>query len=62
MNDLMHAPTVSADHEARMLRSRAASLLAQAETLPEPLATTYRRRARELTVEARLLEFEAAAR
>ena len=40
----------------RMLRSRAASLKAQAKALPEPLATTYRRRARELALEAFLLD------
>jgi len=43
-------------HEVRMLRSRAASLTSQAKGLHEPLATTYRRRARELALEAHLLE------
>jgi hypothetical protein len=43
-------------HEVRMLRSRAESLAAQAESLPESLAVTYRRRARELQLEAYLLD------
>jgi hypothetical protein len=43
-------------HEVRMLRSRSASLKAQARALPEPLAVTYRRRAREIALEAYLLE------
>jgi len=43
-------------HEVRMLRSRAESLTAQAKSLPEPLAITYRRRARELQLEAYLLD------
>lgn len=42
--------------QARMLRSRANSLVAQAGSLPEPLAATYRRRANELNVEAHLIE------
>ncbi len=42
--------------EVRMLRSRAESLTAQAKSLPEPLAVTYRRRARELQLEAYLLD------
>ena len=42
--------------DVRMLRSRAASLKAQAKALPDPLATTYRRRARELALEAFLIE------
>lgn len=43
-------------HEVRMLRSRAESLTAQAKSLPQPLAVTYRRRARELQLEAYLLD------
>ena len=46
----------------RMLRSRAGSLVAQAASLGEPLATAYRRRARELELEAFLLETRGAAR
>jgi hypothetical protein len=46
----------NARHNVAMLRSRAESLKAQAPTLIEPLATTYRRRARELELEAFLLE------
>ena len=42
--------------DVRMLRSRASSLKAQAKALREPLATTYRRRARELALEAFLIE------
>jgi hypothetical protein len=52
----------SVRHSLRMLRSRATSLVAQAATLGEPLATVYRRRARELELEAFLLETRAAAR
>ena len=48
--------TAEAYHDVRMLRSRAASLKAQARSLPEPLATTYRRRARELELEAYLID------
>ena len=42
--------------DVRMLRSRAVSLKAQAKALPEPLATTYRRRARELALKAFLID------
>lgn len=49
-------------HNVRMLRARAQSLTEQAAPLVEPLATTYRRRARELELEAFLLETRAAAR
>lgn len=49
-------------HNVRMLRSRASSFVAQSGDLGEPLATTYRRRARELELEAFLLETLAAAR
>jgi hypothetical protein len=49
-------------HNVSMLRSRAASLVTQAATLGEPLGTTYRRRARELELEAFVLETKAAAR
>jgi hypothetical protein len=48
--------SASTRHSVAMLRSRAESLKAQAPTLIEPLATTYRRRARELELEAFLLE------
>jgi hypothetical protein len=56
MNDTMQEPAVTVQHEVRMLRSRAASLTQQAKSLPETLATTYRRRARELALEAYVLE------
>ena len=49
-------------HNVRMLRSRAKSFVTQASQLEEPLATTYRRRARELELEAFLVETRAAAR
>jgi len=49
-------------HSAAMLRSRADSLKAQSKTLIEPLATTYRRRATELELEAFLLENVAVSR
>ena len=49
-------------HNVRMLRSRAGSLVAQAVAVPEPLATAYRRRARELELEAFLVEQTGAAR
>jgi hypothetical protein len=49
-------------HNVRMLRSRSESLVSQAATLLEPLATTYRRRARELQLEAFLIENRGAAR
>lgn len=62
MNEVLHDTTVSTVHEVRMLRSRAKSLAQQASALPEPLATTYRRRARELTLEAYLLEQAGLAR
>jgi hypothetical protein len=42
-----------------LLRSRAASLRSQADQLSELLATTYRRRASELELEAWILEVEA---
>ena len=44
----------------RVCHSRAASLLAQADRLPVPLAAAYRRRAQELELEAYLIH-EAAA-
>ena len=59
MNDTMQEPAVTTQHEVRMLRSRASSLKQQAKALPEPLATTYRRRARELALEAYVLEQSA---
>ena len=46
-----HTPA-SREHAARMLRSRAESLVAQADQLPAPLAVAYRRRALELSREA----------
>lgn len=49
-------------HSVRMLRARAKSLTEQAGTLSEPLANAYRRRARELELQAFLLENRAAAR
>jgi hypothetical protein len=49
-------------HNVRMLRSRARSLVAQAAAVGEPLATAYRRRARELELEAFLVENRGAAR
>jgi hypothetical protein len=62
----VHDRGVVLDLETRravqMLRSRADSLVAQAPSLGEPLATTYRRRARELQLEAFLLETRGAAR
>lgn len=56
MNVSMQHQAVGTAHEVRMLRSRASSLTQQAFSLPEPLAITYRRRARELALEAYLLE------
>ena len=49
-------------HNVRMLRSRAGSLVTQAAALGEPLGTAYRRRARELELEAFVVETRAAAR
>jgi hypothetical protein len=49
-------------HNVRMLRSRAGSLVSQAAALGEPLATAYRRRARELELEAFVVETRGAAR
>ena len=49
-------------HNVRMLRARAQSFVAQSGSLPEPLATAYRRRARELELEAFVVETRAAAR
>lgn len=49
-------------HSVAMLRSRASSLKEQSTTLREPLATTYRRRARELELEAYLVENVALGR
>jgi hypothetical protein len=49
-------------HDVRMLRSRAASLVTQAAGLGEPLGTAYRRRARELELEAFVVETRGAAR
>jgi hypothetical protein len=44
---------------AELLRSRAASLRAQADALPELLATTYRRRAAELELQAWVTDVES---
>lgn len=44
------------EHRSSVLQDRAASLRSQAEGLPEVLATTYRRRAAELELEAWALE------
>jgi hypothetical protein len=49
-------------HNVVLLRSRATSLKEQSGTLREPLATTYRRRARELELEAFLVENMALGR
>jgi hypothetical protein len=46
--------------EERCRQSRARSLLAQADRLPLPLASAYRRRAQELELEAYLLHHAAA--
>ena len=50
------APTAA----ERVCHSRARSLLAQADRLPTPLASAYRRRAQELELEAYLLHETAA--
>lgn len=42
-------------HTIRLLQSRATSLQDQAGSLPAPLANAYRRRARELELEAYVL-------
>ena len=71
MNDTTVHPETAIDitvlddetrHSLRMLRARADSFVAQSGSLPEPLATAYRRRARELELEAFLVETRAAAR
>jgi hypothetical protein len=46
--------------EERCCQSRARSLLAQADQLPVPLASAYRRRAQELELEAYLRHQTAA--
>ena len=46
-------------HRTTVLHDRAASLRAQADALPEVLATTYRRRAAELELEAWALELRS---
>jgi hypothetical protein len=59
LNDDTATTTILDDdtrHAVAMLRSRSRSLRKQAPTLVEPLGTTYRRRARELELEAFLLE------
>ena len=55
MHDL-DAPTAA----ERLCQSRARSLLAQADRLPMPLASAYRRRAQELELEAYLIHQTAA--
>jgi hypothetical protein len=70
MNDTVHDDAIietavlddETRHNVRMLRARAESFVGQSGSLPEPLATAYRRRARELELEAFLLETRAAAR
>jgi hypothetical protein len=52
----LEAPTTA----ERVCQSRARSLLAQADRLPTPLASAYRRRAQELELEAYLLHQTAA--
>ena len=47
------------EHRSSVLQDRAASLRAQADGLPEVLATTYRRRAAELELEAWALELRS---
>ena len=49
-----------ASAEERCRQSRARSLIAQADRLPLPLASAYRRRAQELELEAYLLHHAAA--
>ncbi|TML08258.1 MAG: hypothetical protein E6G39_18190 [Actinobacteria bacterium] len=51
---------VEASAEERWRQSRARSLIAQADRLPLPLASAYRRRAQELELEAYLLHHAAA--
>jgi hypothetical protein len=46
-------------HAAAVLRERAASLRAQAPSLPEVLASTYRRRASELELEAWVAQLQS---
>jgi hypothetical protein len=46
-------------HRTTVLHDRAASLRAQADTLPELIARTYRRRASELELEAWALELRS---
>lgn len=53
------APDPRLVEAAHVLRDRARSLRSQAESLGEPLATTYRRRASELELEAWLDELTA---
>jgi hypothetical protein len=48
-------------HHVNVLHQRAASLRAQAESLPELQATTYRRRAAELELEAWAIEVRSGA-
>ena len=61
MDTTEHTTDTATDdlHEVALLRSRAASLRHQAERLDDVLATTYRRRASELEMEAWILEVQA---
>jgi hypothetical protein len=56
-----HRPLGTVAESPELLRSRAQSLRAQADQLSELLATTYRRRASELELEAWVLEVESGA-
>ncbi len=53
------APDTSLVEAAHVLRERATSLRVQADSLTEPLANAYRRRASELELEAWLDELAA---
>lgn len=57
----MQTPTLPAEieHHTHVLAERAQSLRDQADTLPEVLAVTYRRRAAELELEAWATELRA---
>jgi hypothetical protein len=60
MDTTEHTTDTTSDlHEVALLRSRAGSLRHQAEHLDDVLATTYRRRASELEMEAWILEVQA---
>jgi superfamily I DNA/RNA helicase len=55
------ASTDGSDHDVATLRGRARSLRSQAAALDDVLALTYRRRASELEMEARILEVLSGA-